>query len=74
MFIDNGKIIEGINDGQAENFYHGESFPNQNRQFIGEAIRHWSLYEYGEFSLSRYPGYRYDYPSIPIPRMVKMFL
>ena len=66
VFIDNGKIIEGINDGQAENFYHGESFPNQNRQFIGEAPDI-GPYEYGD-SVYWIPGYRYDYPSIPIPR------
>ena len=66
VFIDNGKIIEGINDGQAENFYHGESFPNQNRQFIGEAPDI-GPYEYGE-SVYWIPGYRYNHPSIPIPR------
>ena len=66
VLIDNGKIIEGINDGQAENFYHGESFPNQNRQFIGEAPDI-GPYEYGD-SVYWIPGYRYDYPSIPIPR------
>ena len=66
VFIDNGKIIEGVNDGQAENFYHGESFPNQNRQFIGEAPDI-GPYEYGE-SVYWIPGYRYNHPSIPIPR------
>ena len=66
VFIDNGKIIEGINDGQAENFYHGESFPNQNRQFIGEAPDI-GPYEYGD-SVYWIPGYRYNHPSIPIPR------
>ena len=66
IFIDNGKIIEGINDGQDENFYHGESFPNQNREFIGNAPDI-GPYEYGD-SVYWIPGFRYNYPSIPIPR------
>ena len=66
IFIDNGKIIEGINDGQEENFYHGESYPNQNREFIGVAPDI-GPYERGD-SVYWIPGFRYNYPSIPIPR------
>lgn len=66
VFIDNGKIIEGINDGQEENFYHGESFTNQNREFIGDSPDI-GPYEYGD-SVYWIPGYRYNFPSIPIPK------
>ena len=66
VFIDNGKVIEGINDGQEEDFYHGESFPGQNRAFVGDAPDI-GPYEYGD-SVYWIPGYRYDFPSIPIPR------
>ena len=66
VFIDNGKIIEGINDGQEESFYHGESFFGQNRAYIGSAPDI-GPYEYGD-SVYWIPGYRYNYPSIPIPR------
>ena len=66
VFIDNGKVIEGINDGQEEDFYHGESFSGQNRGFVGEAPDI-GPYEYGD-SVYWIPGYRYNFPSIPIPR------
>ena len=65
VFVDNGKIVEGINDGQEESFYHGESYPNQNRAFIGDAPDI-GPYEYGD-SVYWIPGFRYNYPSIPIP-------
>ena len=65
IFIDGGKIIEGINDGQDEDFYHAPTFANQNRAFVGDAPDI-GPYEYGD-SVYWIPGYRYNYPSIPIP-------
>ena len=66
IFIDAGKVIEGINDGQDENFYHSSTYSNQNRKYVGEAPDI-GPYEYGD-SVYWIPGFRTAYPSIPIPR------
>ena len=66
IFIDAGKVIEGINDGQDENFYHASTYSNQNRKYVGEAPDI-GPYEYGD-SVYWIPGFRTAYPSIPIPR------
>ncbi len=64
--IDGGVVIEGINDGTDKDFNHPPSFPGQNRKFIGDAPDI-GAYEYGD-SVYWIPGYRYSYPSVPIPR------
>ena len=66
VFIDAGKIIEGINDGQDENFYHPSTYNYQNRKYVGNAPDI-GPYEYGD-SVYWIPGYRSASPSIPIPR------
>ncbi|MEC8689547.1 MAG: T9SS type A sorting domain-containing protein, partial [Candidatus Neomarinimicrobiota bacterium] len=66
IFIDAGKVIEGINDGQDENFYHASTYSNQNRKYVGEAPDI-GPYEYGD-SVYWIPGFRTAYPSIPIPK------
>ena len=65
IFIDGGKVIEGINDGQDEDFYHEPAYPNQNRAYVGDAPDI-GPYEYGD-SVYWIPGYRFNYPSVPIP-------
>ena len=66
IFIDAGKVIEGINDGQDENFYHASTYSNQNRKYVGNAPDI-GPYEYGD-SVYWIPGFRTAYPSIPIPK------
>ena len=66
IFIDAGKVIEGINDGQDENFYHASTYSNQNRKYVGNAPDI-GPYEYGD-SVYWIPGFRTEYPSIPIPK------
>ncbi|MDP7273764.1 MAG: LamG domain-containing protein, partial [Candidatus Marinimicrobia bacterium] len=63
--VDNGVIIEGINDGQDITFNHAPMFPGQNRQFVGSAPDQ-GAYEYGDL-VYWIPGYRYPHPSVPIP-------
>ncbi|MDP6992437.1 MAG: hypothetical protein QGF89_07130, partial [Candidatus Marinimicrobia bacterium] len=63
--IDGGIVIEGINDGTDKDFNHPPSFTGQNRKFIGDAPDI-GAYEYGD-SVYWIPGYRYPYPSVPIP-------
>ena len=58
-------IVDSINDGLDYNYPHAVSFPNQNRRFIGDAPDI-GPYEYAD-SLYWIPGYRYSYPSFPIP-------
>ena len=64
-FIDTGMIVDSINDGIDYNYPHTVSFPNQNRRFIGNAPDI-GPYEYAD-SLYWIPGYRYSYPTFPIP-------
>ncbi len=64
-FIDAGTIVDSINDGQGYSYYHS-SMPGQNRRFVGDAPDI-GAYEYGD-SVYWIPGYRYPYPSFPIPR------
>ena len=66
IFIDAGKVIEGINDGQDEKFYHPSTYSNQNRKYVGSAPDI-GPYEYGD-SVYWIPGFRTAYPSVPIPR------
>ena len=66
IFIDGGKVIEGINDGQNEKFYHPSTYDMQNRKYVGDAPDI-GPYEYGD-SVYWIPGFRTAYPSIPIPR------
>jgi hypothetical protein len=66
VFIDAGKVVEGINDGQNEKFYHPSTYDMQNRKYVGNAPDI-GPYEYGD-SVYWIPGYRAAYPSIPIPR------
>ena len=64
--IDAGVVIPGINDGQDLQFNWPQSYPGQNRRFIGDAPDI-GAYEYGD-SVYWIPGYRYPHPSFPIPR------
>ena len=59
-------MVEGINDGQNEKFYHPSTYNQQNRKYVGNAPDI-GPYEYGD-SVYWIPGYRASYPSIPIPR------
>jgi hypothetical protein len=65
-FVDTGMIVDSINDGLDYTYPHPVSFPNQNRSFVG-AAPDIGPYEYGD-SVYWIPGYRYSYPSFPIPR------
>ena len=64
--IDAGVVIPGINDGQDLQFNWPPSYAGQNRKYVGEAPDI-GAYEYGD-SVYWIPGYRYPYPSFPIPR------
>ena len=64
-FVDTGMIVDSINDGLDYDYPHPVSFSNQNRRFIGDAPDI-GPYEYGD-SVYWIPGYRYSYPSFPIP-------
>ena len=67
--VDGGVVISGINNGvdidpnKAPN--HPPSYPGQHREFIGDGPDI-GAYEYGD-SVYWIPGYRYYYPSVPIP-------
>ena len=66
LMFNPSKVIEGINDGQDENFYHASTYSNQNRKYVGNAPDI-GPYEYGD-SIYWIPGFRTAYPSIPIPK------
>ena len=67
--LDGGVVIPGINDGQdidpAQAPNHPPSYIGQHRAFVGEAPDI-GAYEYGD-SVYWIPGYRYYFPSVPIP-------
>ena len=67
--LDGGVVIPGINDGQdddsASPFNHPPSYTGQHRPFIGDAPDI-GPYEYGD-SVYWIPGFRYSYPTVPIP-------
>jgi len=79
--IDSGVIVPGLNDGgrcagylphpdwgkeQGGRFFnHKASYPGQHRKYIGKAPDI-GAYEYGD-SVYWIPGFRYSYPSVPIP-------
>ena len=67
--LDGGVIIAGINDGQdidpANAPNHPPSYTGQHRPFVG-AAPDIGAYEYGD-SVYWIPGYRYSYPTVPIP-------
>ena len=67
--LDGGVIIPGINDGQdidpATSPNHPPSYTGQHRAFVGDAPDI-GAYEYGD-SVYWIPGYRYYYPTVPIP-------
>jgi len=72
--IDNGLVIPGINDGEDTNPEHDQDckfishpplYPGQNRKYVG-AAPDIGAYEYGD-TVYWIPGFRYPYPSVPIP-------
>ena len=67
--LDGGVVIPGINDGQDDDsaypLNHLPLYPGQQRAFVGDAPDI-GAYEYGD-SVYWIPGYRYSYPSVPIP-------
>ena len=67
--IDGGITIPGINDGQDINstnpLNHSTSYAGQHRKFVGNAPDI-GAYEYGD-SVYWIPGFRYYYPTVPIP-------
>jgi len=67
--LDGGVVIPGINDGQdddsADPLNHPPSYTGQHRPFIGDAPDI-GPYEYGD-SVYWIPGFRYSYPTVPIP-------
>ena len=69
MLIDAGVEIPGINDGQNDDssypLNHPPSYSGQQRAFVGDAPDI-GPYEYGD-SVYWIPGFRYSYPSVPIP-------
>jgi len=65
-YIDNGVIIPGINDGQELELNHPPLYSGQNRAFVGDAPDI-GAYEYGD-SVYWIPGFRYAYPSVPLPK------
>ncbi len=65
VLIDGGVVVPGINDGQDMDFNHPPLYAGQNRAFVGDAPDI-GAYEYGD-SVYWIPGYRYSYPSVPIP-------
>ena len=66
VLIDAGVVIPGVNDGQDIDLNHPPLYPGQNRKYIGSAPDI-GAYEYGD-SVYWIPGFRYAYPSVPIPR------
>lgn len=69
VLIDAGVVIPGINDGQNDDtsypLNHPPSYSGQHRAFVGDAPDI-GPYEYGD-SVYWIPGFRYSYPSVPIP-------
>ena len=65
-YIDNGVIISGINDGLELNQNHPPLYSGQNRAYVGDAPDI-GAYEYGD-SVYWIPGFRYEYPSVPLPK------
>ena len=67
VLIDGGVVVPGINDGQDQgiDLNHTPLYAGQNRAYIG-AAPDIGAYEYGD-SVYWIPGYRYSYPSVPIP-------
>ena len=69
VLIDAGVVIPGINDGQNDDssypLNHPPSYSGQQRAFVGDAPDI-GPYEYGD-SVYWIPGFRYSYPSVPIP-------
>jgi len=69
VLIDAGGVIPGINDGQNDDssypLNHPPSYSGQQRAFVGDAPDI-GPYEYGD-SVYWIPGFRYSYPSVPIP-------
>ena len=65
-YIDNGVIIPGINDGQELLLNHPPLYSGQNRAFVGDAPDI-GAYEYGDL-VYWIPGFRYAYPSVPLPK------
>jgi len=67
--LDGGVVIPGINDGQDDDstypLNHPPSYTGQHRPFIGDAPDI-GPYEYGD-SVYWIPGFRYSYPTVPIP-------
>ena len=67
ILIDGGVVVPGINDGQNQgvDLNHAPLYVGQNRAYIGEAPDI-GAYEYGDL-VYWIPGFRYSYPSVPIP-------
>ena len=67
--LDGGVVIPGINNGQDDDpsypFNHPPSYSGQHRAFVGDAPDI-GPYEHGD-SVYWIPGFRYSYPSVPIP-------
>jgi len=67
--LDGGVVIPGINNGQDDDpvtpLNHPPSYPGQHRAFVGDAPDI-GPYEYGDV-VYWIPGFRYSYPSVPIP-------
>ena len=67
--IDGGVVIPGINNGQdidpSNPANHPSSYSGQHRTFVGDAPDI-GAYEYGD-SVYWIPGFRYYYPTVPIP-------
>ena len=67
--LDGAVLIPGINNGQDDDpvnpLNHPPSYPGQHRAFVGDAPDI-GPYEYGD-SVYWIPGFRYSYPSVPIP-------
>ena len=57
--------IEGINDGQDMDLNHAPLYSGQNRKYVGNKPDI-GAYEHGD-SVYWIPGFRYPYPSVPIP-------
>ena len=55
----------GVYNPVGADFNHPPTYPGQNRRFVG-AAPDIGAYEYGD-SVYWIPGYRYSYPSVPIP-------
>jgi len=67
VLIDGGVVVPGINDGQDQggDLNHDPLYAGQNRAYVGDAPDI-GAYEYGDL-VYWIPGFRYSYPSVPIP-------